>query len=1673
MQAGDTLASIALNLAQQINSDQFVQAFGLSAAASSNVLTITSPGIATPTYTSGSGPVTLTFAVQNPDQYVQFGGDVFTAGDVVTLTVFDAGLSGGQETVSYTVQASDQNAFDLAQGLAIAISSDTNLQTLGVTSYWGAQYGTALATTYLCSDSTNSTTYTVSATGSEFPALTTSSDGTVPVPQTVRNSLGNVTNLLDSIGRLLTYTYASNNIDLLEVENHNGDVVCQWAYGDSSAPHRPTSYTNGSGQTTQYSYNTPYAELASITDANGNVTSLSYDSAGYLTQIQGPLSGGQDVTSFSFFGYGKLHTVTDSEGYEVSYAYDDLNRTTSISYPDGSSEQTIYDKLDPVLSCDRLGRWSKRSYDPIDQLSCEQDPLGRATHYCWCTCGSLASITDSAGNTTMWHHDLEGRATEKIYADSSTFTYTYQPYVGFLQTRTDALGQTTRYAKNLDQSLQYKSYANAVNVTSPVSWRYDQNYPRTTAVTNGWGTYSYSYNSYPQDVIGENYRASIFIGGYPQTPNATDTITVTVFNSALSGGQYTMPVFSVPSGDAGNTTDVARDLAIAISDDPTLSAAGIICSYIGPEDILYTSGSSPITVTVSSIGSTTATLGGGGKLAEIDNDVIANSSIAYSYDALDRTVNRMINGGNNNIAWGYDAMSRTTSEANALGTFGYNYVDDVSGSSKGTTRLASISYPNGQTTNFSWYGNLGDQRLQSINNLLPSGAPLSQFSYGYDSAGEITKWGQQSADLSPRVQNLGYDAASQLTSSQSGFGASPPKYADQFYYGYDCAANRTTVQSSLTQTAAIKGTVTSGDVLTLTVNDPALSGGTESVNYTVSSGDSLSSIATKLAAAITADSNLQAIGVNAIAASNQISMKSTSANLTSYSQSTSGGATESIVLGLSTNAVQNAIIGGTVTTGDVLTLKVFDAALSGGTASVPYTVASGNSLNDIASGLATAVNGSTALSTAGITATATQNVIHLKSTSPNLTTYSQGLSSGATETIYLALNMNGPQTVLVGGSKTTGDVLGLAVFDASLSSGSEAVSYTVGSSDTLSSIASSLASAINSDTNLQGIGVSATSSGTIVTLNSLSTRGTSYQVSRPNTATETLVQGLNPNGVETAVIAGTKTTADQLTITIFDAGLSGGSKPETYTVASGDNLNSIAAGLAGVISGDSTLSALGISASSSSAVVNLSSTSNNLTTYAKSTSGGATETITLGQSAGITASSFNNLNELTSTSGGGPARFQGTTNKPIVSATIDSTVHANLPNSTSFNANPVLSSGANSSTVHVVDGNNTSVTNTYQIGVQGGPSASPVCDANGNCTSDGTNSYSYDADNRLIEIDYPGSGNNSQFTYDAGGRLVKIVESTGGSTTSTRQFVCCGLNKCEELDGIGALTKEFFSYGQIDSSTEYFYVRDALGSVELMTDNTSTIQCQSSYDPFGRRTEILQSVPSDFGYAGYFVHNRSGFSLTLARVYSPSLGRFLQRDPMAEIAGTNLFAYVGNTPSTKVDPTGFCCACQPNLIPLVSTAIGAAIGGVAGSFLGAWGGGVVGAGVGLGGGLVSAPVSGGVSVVVGTGGGAAVGAIAGGGIGGAIGVVAGAAVGNAIGNAVAASTYPGNGLPGWERPHGPQYPPFAGPYSDQNRECYCTCECAGDPDYGGCLSRCMGNSLPQPTKGDGTPIQNY
>src|SRR4029453_8257203 len=144
--------------------------------------------------------------------------------------------------------------------------------------------------------------------------------------------------------------------------------------------------------------------------------------------------------------------------------------------------------------------------------------------------------------------------------------------------------------------------------------------------------------------------------------------------------------------------------------------------------------------------------------------------------------------------------------------------------------------------------------------------------------------------------------------------------------------------------------------------------------------------------------------------------------------------------------------------------------------------------------------------------------------------------------------------------------------------------------------------------------------------------------------------------------------------------------------------------------------------------------------------------------------------------------------------------------------------GGNSAAVQATDGANNTKTNNYQISVNTTSGRTLTTDANGNLTSDGTNTYQWDAENRPIQINYPGTGNNTQITYDGLGRWVKIEEHTAGSLTSTKQLIWCGNQLCEERDGTGAVTRQFFDWGAKVGGHTYFYLKDHLGNIIGVTD---------------------------------------------------------------------------------------------------------------------------------------------------------------------------------------------------------------------------------------------------------------
>lgn len=209
------------------------------------------------------------------------------------------------------------------------------------------------------------------------------------------------------------------------------------------------------------------------------------------------------------------------------------------------------------------------------------------------------------------------------------------------------------------------------------------------------------------------------------------------------------------------------------------------------------------------------------------------------------------------------------------------------------------------------------------------------------------------------------------------------------------------------------------------------------------------------------------------------------------------------------------------------------------------------------------------------------------------------------------------------------------------------------------------------------------------------------------------------------------------------------------------------------------------------------------------------------------------------------------------------------------------------------------------------PSSQPYSyDADGNLLSDGTRTYTWDAENRLVGIAYPGSaGKATAFTYDGLGRRVQITDTpAGGGTPVTTNYIWCGSGPCQARNSSNAVIRSYYAEGEFvpgSPGTPYYYAPDQLGSVRRVFSAASSPSYD--YDSYGNPLQTTATL-TDYGYAGLFTHQPSGLYLAQNRIYDPVTGRWLSRDPNEEASNPygNLYAYAGGNPISLDDPAGLC-----------------------------------------------------------------------------------------------------------------------------------------------------------------------
>ena len=274
----------------------------------------------------------------------------------------------------------------------------------------------------------------------------------------------------------------------------------------------------------------------------------------------------------------------------------------------------------------------------------------------------------------------------------------------------------------------------------------------------------------------------------------------------------------------------------------------------------------------------------------------------------------------------------------------------------------------------------------------------------------------------------------------------------------------------------------------------------------------------------------------------------------------------------------------------------------------------------------------------------------------------------------------------------------------------------------------------------------------------------------------------------------------------------------------------------------------------------------------------------------------------------------------------------------------------------------------------------------------------YDGESRLKTVQYTDAGavaHKIEFVYNSSHFLSVVKKFENTVQVDELRMVRTGTLALQERDGANNLLREY-TWGKDmgggiggllnvwQGGQDYNPLYDGRGNVLSVVDNTQSVVASYRYDAFGRLMAKSGTLdqPYQFSTKRYFAD--VGLNYYGYRFYSPPLGRWMNRDPLGEAGGLNLYGFVLNNPVNFVDPYGLV---DVGPTGFVGGAITGAVGGfITGGVTGGYEGGVLGSIGGAVGGAATGAISGAIGgVVTGTVGGGATGTFVGGMTGAVIG----------------------------------------------------------------------------------------
>jgi RHS repeat-associated protein len=300
------------------------------------------------------------------------------------------------------------------------------------------------------------------------------------------------------------------------------------------------------------------------------------------------------------------------------------------------------------------------------------------------------------------------------------------------------------------------------------------------------------------------------------------------------------------------------------------------------------------------------------------------------------------------------------------------------------------------------------------------------------------------------------------------------------------------------------------------------------------------------------------------------------------------------------------------------------------------------------------------------------------------------------------------------------------------------------------------------------------------------------------------------------------------------------------------------------------------------------------------------------------------VNQLTNVIRNNTLTVSGATPGPATNITVNGQPAQTYGDFTFARTNNTLSDTTNTFVIVAQKPGDGTFTNNLTVSLP--PSVILQYDSNGNLTNDGSRSFAYDGENRLLTNWVAGAW-KSEFVYDGlGRRRIELDYGwQGGNWTKTNELHLIydgwllvqerdsnnvvlvtytrGLDLSDSLQGAGGIGGLL---ARTDGNGSTFYHADGAGNITGLMDGQGNMAARYLYSAFGRLTGQWGPMANvnAMGYSSMPKVGQSGLVGYPSRFYDPTLQRWLTRDPIGEAGGINLYRAVFNSPLNVVDPFG-------------------------------------------------------------------------------------------------------------------------------------------------------------------------